>query len=167
MWRCPTGAAAAWRRSTPTSNRAHRSLHGPRPIWISSAPSSNRANNHLPSLLASLRIGIDKLGIWSVSRGGWIPPLTIERNRNVDFWISVSGPSNVENFPYMLETSIRLDGRGPEQARKARAAGLAAQRLVDDPDVSCDTYIRETHAMFEAPWFERLIGEGPPSREAL
>lgn len=62
--------------------------------------------------------GVDNLGIWSVSRGGWIAPLAIERDRGVEFWISVSGPSNVENFPYMLETNIRLDGRSRAQARK-------------------------------------------------
>lgn len=109
--------------------------------------------------------GAGHLGIWSVSRGGWIAPLAIERDRDIDFWISVSGPSQFENFPYMLETNLRLDGRSPEQARRARDAWLAAQRLVHDPDVSYETYVEQTRAMFEDPWFQRHFESGPPSRE--
>jgi len=119
----------------------------------------------LESLRARDTPGVENLGIWSVSRGGWIAPLAIERDRDVEFWISVSGPSHVENFPYMLETNIRLDGRSREQARRARDAWLAAQRLVHDPEVDYETYIESTRAMFEDPWFKRHFDEGAPSRE--
>lgn len=118
----------------------------------------------LDAIRAMGRPGFDTLGIWSVSRGGWIAPLAIEKDGGIDFWISVSGPSHLENFPYMLETNIRLDGRSAEQAEKARDAWLAAQRLVHEPDVSFETYLEETRAMFEDPWFKRHFDADPPSR---
>jgi hypothetical protein len=129
--------------------------------------SAREAIAAIESLRAMAAPGIERLGIWSVSRGGWIAPLAIERGADVDFWISVSGPSQLENFPYMLETNIRLDGRSAEQAKRAREAWLAAQRLVHDPDASYETYIDETRAMFEDPWFQRHFEEGPPSRDAF
>jgi alpha-beta hydrolase superfamily lysophospholipase len=128
--------------------------------------SAREAVAALNALRAMDAPGVGRLGIWSVSRGGWIAPLAIERDGNVDFWISVSGPSNLENFPYMLETNIVLDGRSRQRARAARDAWLAAQRLVHDPSVSYEKYIERTRAMFEDPWFSRHF-DSAPSREAF
>jgi hypothetical protein len=126
--------------------------------------SAREAIAALDALRAMDRPGFGTLGIWSVSRGGWIAPLAIAHDGDIDFWISVSGPSHLENFPYMLETNIRLDGRSAEQAEKAREAWLAAQRLVHEPDVSYQTYLERTRAMFEDPWFKRHFDAAPPSR---
>ncbi len=55
--------------------------------------------------------GSQKVGLWGISRAGWIAPLAITRNSNIAFWISVSGTDDKENFPYFLESNLRIEGR--------------------------------------------------------
>ena len=52
-----------------------------------------------------------KLGLWGISRGGWICPLIIEKDPSISFWISVSGVDALDNFRYSLETNLRIEGR--------------------------------------------------------
>ena len=59
--------------------------------------------------------GSDKIGLWGISRAGWICPLIINENQSINFWISVSGVDDKENFPYLLETNLRIEGRSEEQ----------------------------------------------------
>ena len=52
-----------------------------------------------------------KIGLWGISRGGWICPLIIERDPSISFWISVSGVDALDNFRYSLETNLKIEGR--------------------------------------------------------
>ncbi len=56
-------------------------------------------------------LGAEKIGLWGISRAGWIAPLAIAQDPNIAFWISVSGTDDKENFPYLLETNLRIEGR--------------------------------------------------------
>ena len=56
--------------------------------------------------------GARKIGIWGISRAGWIAPLAIARDRRIAFWISVSGTDDKESFGYLLENNLRIEGRG-------------------------------------------------------
>jgi len=60
--------------------------------------------------------GSEKVGLWGISRGGWICPLVIDEYP-VDFWISVSGPDDKENFGYLLESNFRIEGRSEAQTQ--------------------------------------------------
>jgi hypothetical protein len=40
--------------------------------------------------------GSDHIGLWGISRAGWICPLVIEKVPSVAFWISVSGTDDKE-----------------------------------------------------------------------
>jgi len=55
--------------------------------------------------------GVTKVGLWGISRAGWIAPLAITQDHKIAFWISVSGTDYKENFPYLLESNLRIEGR--------------------------------------------------------
>jgi pimeloyl-ACP methyl ester carboxylesterase len=61
--------------------------------------------------------GVERIGLWGISRAGWIAPLAIAEEPAIGFWISVSGPDDKENFPYLLESNLRIEGRSDEQIR--------------------------------------------------
>ncbi|PKV50953.1 hypothetical protein ATE84_3022 [Aquimarina sp. MAR_2010_214] len=54
--------------------------------------------------------GSDKIGLWGISRAGWINPLVINQYKDIKFWISVSGVDEKENFKYLLEKNLRING---------------------------------------------------------
>lgn len=68
--------------------------------------------------------GVQRVGLWSISRGGWIAPLAMARDEGIGFWISVSGVDGLETFPYMLEQNLRIEGRSD-----AVAAALAGELM--------------------------------------
>ncbi|MEO0615107.1 MAG: hypothetical protein AAFY69_03135 [Pseudomonadota bacterium] len=59
--------------------------------------------------------GVEHLGFWSISRGGWIVPKISESFEDMRFWISVSGTTAIENSRYMLEANLKAEKRTPEQ----------------------------------------------------
>lgn len=58
--------------------------------------------------------GAEKIGLWGISRGGWICPLVVEQTP-IAFWISVSGTDDKENFGYLLQTNFAIEGRSEAQ----------------------------------------------------
>lgn len=55
-----------------------------------------------------------KIGLWGISRAGWVCPLIIERIP-IDFWISVSGTDDKDNYRYLLESNWLLKGHSKEK----------------------------------------------------
>ncbi|MGB6034798.1 MAG: dienelactone hydrolase family protein [Cryomorphaceae bacterium] len=64
----------------------------------------------IKNLKANKIRGSNKIGLWGISRAGWINPLVIDRFKKVDFWISVSGVDEDETFDYLLEQNLRIEG---------------------------------------------------------
>ncbi len=58
--------------------------------------------------------GADQIGLWGISRAGWINPIVISRYPGIKFWISVSGVDGKENFKYLLAQNLRIDGLPPD-----------------------------------------------------
>lgn len=54
--------------------------------------------------------GSNKIGLWGISRAGWINPIVIDQSNKIDFWISVSGVDDDETFKYLLEQNLRING---------------------------------------------------------
>ena len=68
------------------------------------------------SKLKELKVaGSARIGLWGISRAGWICPLVIEKNPDIVFWISVSGTDQYENSRYLLEANLRAEGRSEAQ----------------------------------------------------
>ncbi len=62
--------------------------------------------------------GVGKIGLWGLSRAGWIAPLAMAQEPAIGFWISVSGTDDKENFPYFIESNFRIEGRSRMQIRQ-------------------------------------------------
>ena len=86
----------------------------------------------------------DQVGLWGISRAGWIAPLAMHDEPGIDFWISVSGTDDKENARYLLETNWGIEGHTPEEV----------ERLVG-----------EWQARFDAVWkgqsYERFVAAAP------
>lgn len=54
--------------------------------------------------------GAHNFGLYGGSRGSWINPIVISRYKDIAFWISVSGVDDKENFKYLLEQNLRIEG---------------------------------------------------------
>ncbi|WP_299531670.1 S9 family peptidase [Ulvibacterium sp.] len=54
--------------------------------------------------------GSDKIGLWGISRAGWINPIVINQYRDIAFWITVSGVDAKENFKYLLQQNLQING---------------------------------------------------------
>ncbi|MEO0731856.1 MAG: alpha/beta hydrolase, partial [Bacteroidota bacterium] len=54
--------------------------------------------------------GAETIGLWGISRAGWINPLVIAQFPGIKFWISVSGVDDQENFGYLLEQNLLITG---------------------------------------------------------
>ncbi len=50
------------------------------------------------------------IGLYGGSRAGWINPLVINKYKDINFWISVSGVDDKENFSYLLRENLRIEG---------------------------------------------------------
>ncbi|MBX2872185.1 MAG: hypothetical protein KTR30_08795 [Saprospiraceae bacterium] len=69
-----------------------------------------------------------KIGLWGVSRAGWICPLIIDQHP-IDFWISVSGTDDKETFGYMLKSNLIIHGKTEKEAQSLYDAWAEGQRV--------------------------------------
>lgn len=60
--------------------------------------------------------GSKRIGLWGLSRGGYICPLIIQRYRPIAFWISVSGTDGLNSWDYMFESDMRFAGKTAAEA---------------------------------------------------
>lgn len=58
--------------------------------------------------------GSNEIGLWGISRAGWINPIVINQYKDIKFWISVSGVDAKENFKYLLEENLRINGHSED-----------------------------------------------------
>lgn len=54
--------------------------------------------------------GADEIGLWGISRAGWVSPLAINQYKDIKFWISVSGTDDKESFKYLFEKNLKING---------------------------------------------------------
>lgn len=106
-----------------------------------------------------------KIGLWGISKGGWICPLIIERDSSISFWISVSGVDAMDNFRYSLETNLRIEGRTDQELKL----------LMDEFDFctkhlrggkTYEEFIAGTKHLFNDPYCKAL-GMGLSSKKEL
>ncbi|GAB5454273.1 MAG: hypothetical protein Hens2KO_05020 [Henriciella sp.] len=90
--------------------------------------------------------GAGKIGIWGISRAGWIAPLAMEQDPELDFWISVSGVIGEDNFPYLVLSNLPHEGGSFEEAAKLSSEwqdGCALQRT----GAPYDAYLEATKTL--------------------
>ena len=103
-------ATATWDKPGQGRSRGTFDINQPVP---ESAAEVVAAANYLRAVQAP---GSDYMGIWGVSRGGWIAPIALSQDDEMKFWISVSGVTAEDNFPYLLLSNLPYEGGTAEEA---------------------------------------------------
>jgi hypothetical protein len=62
--------------------------------------------------------GAQKIGIWGTSRGGWVAPIALAQDPEIEFWISVSGVPAEDNKYYLMRSNLPLEGRTLEETQR-------------------------------------------------
>lgn len=108
--------------------------------------------------------GAHKIGLWGISRGGWIAPLAITQDPDIAFWISVSGTDDEENFPYLLESNLRIEGRTEPQIKQLVGEWKRGFEITSRGGSFAD-YLAATQNLRRDPFFVYLSG-GKDENEA-
>lgn len=104
--------------------------------------------------------GSKNIGLWGISRAGWIAPIALSQDDDLNFWISVSGTSAEDNFSHLLLSNLPYEGGSPELAQKLRSewrAGCEALRTGQ----SYDTYLEASSALRANDYIVQMRGEWP------
>lgn len=94
-------------------------------------PVENSADEAIAAIQEIKRLeipGHEKIGLWGLSRAGWICPL-INKQHPIDFWISVSGTDDKENFGYLLKSNLIIAGKGEDEAEALFQSWMLGHRL--------------------------------------
>ncbi|MCG8332282.1 MAG: alpha/beta hydrolase [Chitinophagales bacterium] len=94
-------------------------------------PVENSANEAIAAIQEIKRLkisGYEKIGFWGISRAGWIVPL-INEQYPIDFWISVSGTDDKENFGYLLKSNLIIAGKKEEEADQLYEAWMLGHKI--------------------------------------
>jgi len=87
--------------------------------------------------------GSDAIGLWGISRAGWICPLIIKDYKAIKFWISVSGVDAKENFNYLLRENLRIKGH-PKDSIDLLLSEFEKGNRITHSGGSFDTYLNAT-----------------------
>jgi uncharacterized protein len=99
-----------------------------------------------------------RIGLWGISRGGWIAPLIIEADKSISFWISVSGVDDKDNNTYLLEKNLLIQGRSEDAVRRLISEYRAGNRLFWQGG-SYEAYVKATTSLYEDPYYRKLHGQ--------
>lgn len=108
--------------------------------------------------------GSKKIGLWGISRGGWVCPLVIEKEPNIAFWISISGADKFDNFRYLLESNFKIEGRTNSQIDTLLNEFDFRMKSLRNGDIDFDAFISDTKHLYKDSFYQRL-GEKAPSKE--
>lgn len=128
-------------------------------IFDAQQPVENSADEAILAIqkIKEMKItGSEKIGLWGLSRAGWICPL-INEKFPVDFWISVSGTNDKENFGYLLRTNLIIAGKSEKEADELYQAWKQGHKVF----ATGGTYeenMRATQALHEDSTSRRLFG---------
>jgi uncharacterized protein len=100
--------------------------------------------------------GGDRIGLWGISRAGWICPLIIDRYPGITFWISVSGTDQFDTFRYMIETNFLLEGRTPDQVALLMKQFDHYLRTLRHGGQSYSQLVESTKELFNDPYYTSL-----------
>ncbi|MEO1336519.1 MAG: alpha/beta fold hydrolase [Myxococcota bacterium] len=120
--------------------------------------------NSSQELLAAVRMlrkrgtpGSHNLGMWGISRAGWIVPLALSKDPTIAFWISVSGPTHLSNMRYLLESNWRLAGKSEAQIRILSDEWLRGG-IIQRSGGTYEEYVSATPTLAEDPFIKKLRG---------
>ena len=100
--------------------------------------------------------GSAQIGLWGISRAGWICPLIMNKYKPVAFWISVSGTDAFDNFRYMVENNFRIEGRTEDEVKKLMHEWDYYVNTLRHGGKSYDQFVASTQTLFNDPFYVSL-----------
>lgn len=97
-----------------------------------------------------------QIGLWGISRAGWICPLVINKYPSIAFWISVSGTDQFDNFRYMVETNLRIEGRKEEEISVLMNEWDHYMKVLRNGGESYEQFTLSTNKLFTDPFYLSL-----------
>ena len=101
--------------------------------------------------------GSEQIGLWGISRAGWIAPLVIKQEPSVKFWISVSGTDAFENWGYLLRSSLALGGHSPSEIDVLHKQWIDGNRIFRSGG-SFEDYTSATSTFWRNKIVQKLTG---------
>ncbi len=110
--------------------------------------------------------GSQNIGLWGISRGGWICPMIIEQVPSIRFWISVSGTDRYDNYRYLLRTNFEIEGRDQSMIDTLMRQWDFHMMAIRTDTIPYETYIKSTEKLYSDPFYVAL-GEKKPTPSEL
>ena len=106
--------------------------------------------------------GSEEIGLWGISRAGWINPLIINQYKDIKFWISVSGVDDKENFNYLFEENLRIGGM-PEDSIQLLSEELKEGARISHTGGSYENYLAATQHLWKNAFWLRFNQTSQPN----
>jgi len=108
--------------------------------------------------------GTQKIGLWGGSRAGWIAPIALSQDSDIDFWISISGTSAEDNYTYLLLSNLPYEGGTPELAEQLESEWREGCRLFRTQGSFAD-YLKATETLRANEYITNMRGDWPNRME--
>lgn len=99
--------------------------------------------------------GSERIGLWGISRAGWINPIVINKYKNIKFWISVSGVNDKENFDYLFKNNLEIAGI-PKDSIALLSKELKESVRLSHSGATYETYLEATQNLRKNKFFYRF-----------
>lgn len=103
--------------------------------------------------------GSSAIGLWGISRAGWINPIVIREYKDIKFWISVSGVDGQENFKYLLAENLKINGHPPDSVDLLVNEWLMGTKITHAGG-SFEAYRQATTHLAKNPFWLRFTNGG-------
>ena len=103
--------------------------------------------------------GSGAIGLWGISRAGWINPIVINKYKGIKFWISVSGVDEKENFKYLFEQNLIINGYSKDSVELIIDEWLEGTKITHSGG-SFDDYKAATTNLSKNPFWLRFTNGG-------
>ncbi len=128
-------------------------------VFNAQQPVENSAAEAIAAIQALKKLKLpasQKIGLWGISRAGWICPL-INAQFPMDFWISVSGTDDKENFGYLLKENLRIAGKQEAEVEHLAQAWKQGHRLFCT-QANFETYLKAIEPLRQDSTARKLFG---------
>ncbi len=112
----------------------------------------------IKALRQSNEPGSDRIGLWGVSRAGWIAPVAIQRDPSIRFWVSVSGTDAYENWGYFLRSNLEIAGYASDDIDTIYNAWVDKNRLFWTGG-DYESYLMVSKPFWQDEYVQKLTGK--------
>ncbi|MFK8102621.1 MAG: CocE/NonD family hydrolase [Saprospiraceae bacterium] len=128
-------------------------------VFNAQQPVENSAEEAIAAIRAIQTLNLpasNKIGLWGISRAGWICPL-INAQFPIDFWISVSGTDDQENFGYLLAENLKIAGKQETEVEVLAQAWKEGHQLFCT-QANFETYLKAIKPLSQDSTSRKLFG---------